>query len=274
MTAAQHYECSIEQADGLFHLETNVNTGDAQDLFGAPGASRFAADTSPDSNWWNAAASGLAINEISAPGTTMTFTTGDVELVVGNFGYVAGGWRVDRHPRFMADTTGDGRADIVGFGDAGVYVSRAQANGTFAAPQLVVGNFGYVAGGWRVDRHPRFMADTTGDGRADIVGFGDAGVYVSRAQANGTFAQPQLVVGNFGYVAGGWRVDRHPRFMADTTGDGRADIVGFGDAGVYVSRAQANGTFAAAAAGGRQLRLRGRRLAGGPSPALHGRHDR
>ena len=175
----------------------------------------------------------------------MTFTTGDVELVVGNFGYVAGGWRVDRHPRFMADTTGDGRADIVGFGDAGVYVSRAQANGTFAAPQLVVGNFGYVAGGWRVDRHPRFMADTTGDGRADIVGFGDAGVYVSRAQANGTFAAPQLVVGNFGYVAGGWRVDRHPRFMADTTGDGRADIVGFGDAGVYVSRAQANGTFAA-----------------------------
>ena len=31
----------------------------------------------------------------------------------------------------MADTTGDGRADIVGFGDAGVYVSRAQADGTF-----------------------------------------------------------------------------------------------------------------------------------------------
>ena len=87
------------------------------------------------------------------------------------------------------------------------------------------------------------MADTTGDGRADIVGFGNAGVYVSRAQANGTFTQPQLVVANFGYVAGGWDVDRHPRFMADVTGEGRADIVGFGDAGVYVSRAQANGTF-------------------------------
>jgi hypothetical protein len=32
--------------------------------------------------------------------------------------------RVGRHPRFMADTTGDGRADVVGFGDAGVWVSR------------------------------------------------------------------------------------------------------------------------------------------------------
>lgn len=48
------------------------------------------------------------------------------------------------------------------------------------APQLVVRNFGYDAGGWRVGQHPRFLADTTGDGRADIVGFGNAGVWVSR----------------------------------------------------------------------------------------------
>ncbi len=165
------------------------------------------------------------------------------QLVVNNFGYEAGGWRVDQHPRVLADTTGDGRADIVGFGNAGVYVSRAQADGTFSAPQLVIKDFGYEAGGWRVDRHPRFLADTTGDGRADIVGFGNAGVYVSRAQADGTYGPITLVVENFGYEAGGWRVDRHPRFLADTTGDGRADIVGFGNAGVYVSRAQADGTF-------------------------------
>jgi hypothetical protein len=84
--------------------------------------------------------------------------------------------------------------------------------------------------------HPRFMADTTGDGRADIVGFGNAGVYVSLNNGDGTFQDPVLAVANFGYDAGGWRVDMHPRFMADTTGDGRADIVGFGNAGVYVSR--------------------------------------
>jgi FG-GAP-like repeat len=167
------------------------------------------------------------------------------QLVIGDFGYVAGGWRVDRHPRFLADTNGDGRADIVGFGDAGAYVSRSQANGAWSAPQLVVGNFGYSAGGWRVEKHPRFLFDTTGGGRADIVGFGDAGVYVSRAFADGTYAAPQLVVNDFGYVAGGWRVDRHPRVLADTNGDGRADIVGFGDAGVYVSRSQANGTWSA-----------------------------
>jgi hypothetical protein len=163
-----------------------------------------------------------------------------LQLVVNNFGYSAGGWRVERHPRFLADTTGDGRADIVGFGNAGVYVSRSNPDGSFSAPQLVVNNFGYDAGGWRVNMHPRFLADTTGDGRADIVGFGNAGVYVSRSTGTG-FTAPQLVVGNFGYSAGGWRVERHPRFLADTTGDGRADIVGFGNAGVYVSRSTGTG---------------------------------
>ena len=164
-------------------------------------------------------------------------------LVLEDFGY-SDGWRVDRHPRFMADTTADRRADIVGFGDAGVYVARAQEDGSFSAPQLVLEDFGY-SDGWRVDRHPRFMADTTNDKRADIVGFGDAGVYVARAQEDGSFAAPQLVVEDFGYNAGGWRVDRHPRFMADTTNDGRADVVGFGEAGVYVARAQEDGSFAA-----------------------------
>ncbi len=158
------------------------------------------------------------------------------ELAIANFGYDAGGWRVDMHPRLVADLSGTGRADVVGFGNDGVWVSRNNGDGTFQAPQLVVNNFGYDAGGWRVDRHPRFLADTTGDGRKDIVGFGNAGVYVSRQLADGSFEAPGLVITNFGYDAGGWRVDQHPRFLADTTGDGRADIVGFGNAGVYVAR--------------------------------------
>jgi hypothetical protein len=79
----------------------------------------------------------------------------------------------------MADVTGDGRADIVGFGNAGVYVSLARADGSYGPVTRVVDNYGYDAGGWRVEMHPRFLADTNGDGKADIVGFGNAGVYVS-----------------------------------------------------------------------------------------------
>jgi hypothetical protein len=170
---------------------------------------------------------------------------GAPQLVVGNFAYNAGGWRVERHPRFLADLTGDGRADIVGFGYAGVWVSLNNGDGSFGAPQLVVANFGYTAGGWRVERHPRFLADLTGDGRADIVGFGYAGVWVSLNNGDGTFGAPQLVVANFGYDAGGWRVERHPRFLADLTGDGRADIVGFGDAGVWASLNNGSAAFGA-----------------------------
>ncbi|MBX6358300.1 MAG: VCBS repeat-containing protein, partial [Micromonosporaceae bacterium] len=153
-----------------------------------------------------------------------------------NFAYTAGGWRVEKHPRFLADVNGDGRADIVGFGDGGVWVSLSNGDGTFAAPQLVVENFGYTAGGWRVEKHPRLLADTTGDGKLDIVGFGEAGVWVSRGLGGGTFEPPGLVITNFGYSAGGWRVEKHPRFLADITGDRRADVVGFGDAGVWIYR--------------------------------------
>lgn len=168
-----------------------------------------------------------------------------VRRVINNFGYTAGGWRLNRHPRIMGDTTNDGKADVIGFGNKGVYVSRALSNGNFAAPKRVVSNFGYSAGGWRVERHPRVVADTLGKGRCDIVGFGNAGVYVSRADAGGNFSAPALVVSNFGYNAGGWRVERHPRFMADITGDGRADVIGFGNAGVYVSRAGGGGSYGA-----------------------------
>ena len=73
MTAAQHYECSLEQADNGFDLEHSANTGDANDLFGAPGNTQFNDSTSPNSKWWDGSNSNLKISEISAPAAIMTF---------------------------------------------------------------------------------------------------------------------------------------------------------------------------------------------------------
>jgi hypothetical protein len=154
-----------------------------------------------------------------------------------------GGWVVDRHQRLLADLTGDGRSDIVGFGDAGVWTALSKGNGLFADPKFVLADFGFEAGDWRVEKHPRFLADITGDGRADIVAFGDAGVWTALSNGDGTFQAPRFVLGDLGFNAGGWRVEKHPRFLADITGDGRADIVAFGDAGVWTALSNGDGTF-------------------------------
>jgi phospholipase C len=155
------------------------------------------------------------------------------------------GWRVANHPRFVADLTGDGRADIIGFGDDGAWVALGNGDGSFQPARFVLQELGFNQG-WRVDRHPRFVADLTGDGRADIIGFGDAGVWVALGNGDGSFQPAQFVLANLG-VNSGWQVDDHPRFLADVDGDGKPDIVGFGDAGVWVSRNMGGGAFAEAA---------------------------
>ena len=154
----------------------------------------------------------------------------------------ATGWRVDRDPRVLARLTRGEHADIVGFGECGVWTSLGNGDGTFAPPRVVVANFGPQAGGWQVDRHPRFAVDLTGDGFADLVGFGDAGVWTALGNGDGTFKEPTFVLANFG-TEQGWRVGQHPRFLAVLTSGGHADIVGFGDAGVWTALGNGDGTF-------------------------------
>jgi hypothetical protein len=156
------------------------------------------------------------------------------------------GWTSqESYPRALADVDGDGRADLVGFGATATYVQLARPDGTFAPWQMAVAAFG-PNGGWTdQDRRPRQLADVDGDGRADIVGFGRAGVYVALATGGGHFATPMLVLAAFNDRNGWTSQDAYPRLLGDVNGDGRADIVGFGAAGVYVSLATGAGRFAA-----------------------------
>lgn len=167
---------------------------------------------------------------------------GAPRFALADLGYNQG-WRPERHPRFVADLTGDGRSDIIGFGDAGVWTSRSNGDGTVTGAQFVLANLGYNQG-WRVDQHPRFVTDLTGDGKADLIGFGNDGVWIALGDGNGGFGAARFVLANFGFNQG-WRVDLHPRFLADVTGDGRPDIVGFGDDGVWTALNNGDGTFAA-----------------------------
>ena len=82
MTAGQHYECSLEQADNQFDLEHKANRGDSEDLFGSPYNTRFSDETTPNSRWWDGSPSGLLINQVSPSGPNMTFVTSEASQQV------------------------------------------------------------------------------------------------------------------------------------------------------------------------------------------------
>ena len=190
-------------------------------------------------------------------GALVSLATGNGQFAapivgIASFGATAGagGWiSNDTYPRELADVNGDGLADIVGFGNAGVLVSLATGGGHFAAPITGIASFGATAaaGGWiSNDTYPRMLADVNGDHLADIVGFGNAGVLVSLATGGGHFAGPILASSSFGATAGagGWSSQTtYPRELADINGDGKADIVAFGNSGVFYALGQSDGTF-------------------------------
>ncbi|MDT0267016.1 FG-GAP-like repeat-containing protein [Streptomyces sp. DSM 44915] len=186
---------------------------------------------------------------VSTQDESGAFTPAGGELVIEAFGHgpQAGGWLAEKHPRFLADTTGDGRLDIVGCHDDGLWVSLQDEEGTFAPladePALRAFGHGEEAGGWLAEKHPRFLADTTGDGRLDIVGCHDDGLWVSLQDEEGTFAEPLYVLDDFGVDQGWSSTAEHPRFVLSTTGGKVPDIVGFGPLGVVVARGRGDGTF-------------------------------
>ncbi|WP_338396128.1 FG-GAP-like repeat-containing protein [Fulvitalea axinellae] len=137
-------------------------------------------------------------------------------------------WSSDM-PRLLADVNGDGMADIVGFGNTGVSVglSTGTAFDTDSWPKLPY--FG-SSQNWSSNT-PRQLTDVNGDGLADIVGFGTTGVYVAIASPNG-FQDPVKWSSDF-TISGNW-TSNTPRLLSDVNGDGRADIIGFGNTGVTV----------------------------------------
>jgi hypothetical protein len=76
---------------------------------------------------------------------------------------------------------GDHKADVVAFGKWGTYVSLS-AGTSFGPSALWRAAFGTAQGWTSQNTYPRWAADVTGDGRADVVGFGAAGTFVSLAQ--------------------------------------------------------------------------------------------
>jgi M6 family metalloprotease-like protein len=75
MTASQHYEVSVEQADGAFDLENNRDGGDTADAFDST-FPNFTDSTAPNAKWWSGSNSGIQIAVLSAAGASMNVRFG------------------------------------------------------------------------------------------------------------------------------------------------------------------------------------------------------
>jgi hypothetical protein len=183
----------------------------------------------------------LAVAGVASPAAAAILP----HFVVADFG-VNSGWQVDRHIRLVTDITGDGRADIVGFGNRGVFTAVANASGGFGEVRLVVQDLGFDQG-WRLRNNPpagdnsvitpRFVTDITGDGRADLVGVHSAGVLTAVARGDGTFGSLTFLPGTF-TATGCSSV-----FTADVTGDRRSDLICHNNRNMRIAVARGDGGF-------------------------------
>ncbi|ACK66931.1 FG-GAP repeat protein [Rippkaea orientalis PCC 8801] len=182
-------------------------------------------------------------------GTSSTISfTGDTTFTTTN------GWTSqDETPRFLVDLNNDGFDDLIGFGGTSVFVSMNNAGIFGAVEQIEIGGatgFTINNGGWASQTQtPRLLGDITGDGFADIVGFGGASVFVAEGVGDGTFGDATAITFDGGTqftIAQGWADNNvTPRELTDIDGDGALDIVGFGGNFVFASLNDGSGNFGA-----------------------------
>lgn len=131
MTAAEHFEVSLEQADGKFDLENDRNLGDNKDLFDLE-TPAFTNKTMPNSKWWSGAASGVEIRVLSPLGRTTEVLIGSVlpnTILIdspngGETVYPASNYRIN----WRANIKGKVRIDLMKGGKRHSVISSSEEN--------------------------------------------------------------------------------------------------------------------------------------------------
>jgi hypothetical protein len=139
----------------------------------------------------------------------------------------------NEYPRFVVDVNGDGMDDIVGFHNTGVFVALSNGS-SFDPKSRWLADFG-LARNWSSQlEYPRAVADANGDGLADVIGYHKRGVFVALSDGAG-FDPKSRWIADFGNEGVWPNQNVYPRLTVDVNGDGRADIVGFHNTGVFVA---------------------------------------
>lgn len=171
-------------------------------------------------------------------GSSFTFTKWSTDFAnisnsAWNSVWVTYEWGTYRSVRAIGDINNDGRDDIVGYGDAGVYVSLANATGTGFNPKTIwFAGFGYNQ--FFDNTHVRLVADIDNNGFADLFVFGPSGTQ-RVLNNNGNSGTAVTVINDLG-SSQGWNVNDHSRQLCDLDNDGDLDVVAFGNEGVFISK--------------------------------------
>jgi M6 family metalloprotease-like protein len=198
MTAASHYELSLEQADGLFELERSRNElGDADDFY-AGAMARFADDTQPSSRWWDGTPSFLTLDQISTSAATMNLRCSFANVVTPPAG---GTIRLESAPnRAIPDNKATGISDTLQVADL--------AN----LADLKVGVA--IAHSWRGDLEVRVVAPW-GDGVV-LHPKGQGGGADDLRQTFDAAGTPALAAWRGRPAAGPWRLEVRDLAASDT----------------------------------------------------------
>ncbi len=169
-----------------------------------------------------------------------------------------GSYKLSQHLRLLADMNGAGKSDVVGFHNQCVWSTAKSAVDPYADhSSLRCAQFCYNGDGYSINTgagipwgnkiHARFVQDVSGDGMADIVGFGSDGVYVSPRKKDNHYD------GNSSAITQKWSNEygvscpsdsrncnwTHqtlaPKHLSDFDGDGLLDAIGIGCNEVVVS---------------------------------------
>lgn len=136
-----------------------------------------------------------------------------------------------KFPRMMGDFTGDGKSDVIGFGNNAVVVG-ASTGSSFNYSSWTTG-FTYGNAGYTETQFPRRIGDFNGDGKDDVIGFGQSQTVVGLSNGSSFstsgFSATSAFTSSQGYTAA-----NHPRMIGDFNGDGKDDVIGFGHAAVAV----------------------------------------
>jgi M6 family metalloprotease-like protein len=268
MTEQRHYLLSVEQADGKYDLEHNVDGGSG-DLFHAGDKERFDETTTPNTNWWNGRASGLKICDISGiDGDTMTLNVGCAAVggTSGTGGTGSGGSGSGGVSNGGASAGGVGSAGATSAGGAGSGGRTIGEGGAGEGGDRDLGAGGTVLanGGSGVGGVTTVASGGSGIGGAGVGGAGVGGAGVGGAGVGGAGLGGTLGVGGRTPATGGAGVGGATVVAAGGTGVGGANAAGVGGPAVMASGGRTTAVGGAVATVGGRVGTAG--AAAGASP--------